>query len=137
MGSHRHHGASSPPDQEDDIHPVNTPPHPSINPFLVGLDSESLDNLSPEMLEAALLAMREDPENTQHYTAKCMLLVQKSEQYAIVAKVIADSDTSLEAKLLMAFSMGCVAGGPCTLMAVDEGFIDGGDDEDDEYEGAD
>lgn len=117
--SHRHHDTPDP--DPDPIHSVNQP-H---------------DDFDPEMLDAALAAMGEDAENTQYYLGKCAILSKKSEEYLKRAKIIIDSPVELETKIMAAFCMGFVAGGPCALMALDYGFIGDGGQGDDDMEGPD
>jgi hypothetical protein len=134
MGSHRHHGASSPPDQEDDIHPVNTSntPHPTPSDLAKKL-GDAIDDLDPELLNFVLGSIRTyDKEDAIYYVAKAIKLARKSEEYAMAEKVTMEAKAELSGKMVAMFALGFIAGGSCTLMAVDEGFIETLDDSGDD-----
>ena len=80
-----------------------------------------------------MVAIKEDKEDAPYYLAKCMALAKKSKEYTTVLKVVMDVNSAMESKILTMFSIGIMVGGICTLAALNEGFIDGGDIEEPDF----
>jgi hypothetical protein len=112
--SHHHRDTTSPPEP---IHTVNL--SEEAKQF-----GDAIESLDPEILNFVLASIRGyNQDDAIHYVGKAIQLARKSEEYAMAERVTLESKAEVSSKLVAMFALGFIAGGSCTLMAVDEGFI--------------
>jgi hypothetical protein len=132
--SHRHRAAHRDDDdtnEPESIHPVNMVTGLNTTSETAKQFGDSLEEMDPELLDFVIDSIRTyDADDALYYTGKAIQLARKSEEYEKLEKMMVGLDGDLSGKLVTMFAMGFIAGGSCTLLAVDEGFIATMEDED-------